>query len=121
MHSKSNLDVHVPPCFMPPLDMQSRAYPRVATYTPLRGFQRVRWAPLRCTLLVHQHVSKCPTTPWTDHGCGCMLTTPWTLRVLQAFTRLANWLRRTGCRRSTVVHGRFDPCFREDSGQEDVT
>ena len=37
MHSSSLLGVRVPPCFMPPLDMQPWAYPRVARYTLLRA------------------------------------------------------------------------------------
>ena len=40
---------------------------------PLRGLQRVRWVPLRCTL----------------HGRGCLLPTPrWAPRVLQVLTNL---------------------------------
>ena len=48
-------DVRVPPCFMRP---------------PLRGLQRVRWAPLRCTLLVHQHAPMCPTLRRKFTGVG---------------------------------------------------
>ena len=91
IHNKSLLDVSVPPCFMPPLVTQARAYPTVARYTPLRGFQRVRWAPLRCTLLVH-HVS--------NHAANLRarvsaLHAKLTQRVLRLRTRLrdaSDWL-----------------------------
>ena len=64
----------------------------------LRRVQRVRSPPLRCTLLVHQHAPRCPTTPSTMYGRGCLLPTPsWTQRVLQVLTRLTYGLRRTGC------------------------
>ena len=53
----------------------------------LRGLQRVRWAPLRCTLLVHHHDLMCPTTT-RIYRRGCLLPTPsWTQRVLQVLYR----------------------------------
>ena len=41
----------------------------------LRRVQRARCLPLRCTLLVHQHAPRCPTTPFT-YERGCLLPAP---------------------------------------------
>ena len=45
---------------LPSLDMQLRAYPELPTTLLLRGLQRVRWAPLRCKLLLHQNAPSSP-------------------------------------------------------------
>ena len=47
---------------LPSLDMQPGAYPRVASCSSLRSLQRVRWAPLRCKLLLHENATMCPTS-----------------------------------------------------------
>ena len=65
--------VRVPPCFLPPLDMQPRACPRVARYTSLRGLQRVRWAPLRCKLRLTVYDGYVPV--WHSTDCDVALLT----------------------------------------------
>ena len=65
------------------------AYPRVARCSSSWSLQRVRWAPLLCTLLVRHYESMCPATPKTEYERGCLLPTPnWTQRVPQVRTRL---------------------------------
>ena len=81
----ARLDTCVFLLLLPSLVMQPWAYPRVARCSSLRSLQRVRWAPSRCELQLHQNAPMCPTVLRKFTGVGVC----WHVRCVPSATEVA--------------------------------